>query len=168
MAQPPNFPRWLTRLLVAFHIDWSPPKRQPKFVPVVVATVLSIVGSLVADFVIVKIAEAIYPSTKTYAHFQFSDYSKLTIVGVIIACIAWPITTRISSMPRWLFLRMAVVVTAVLLLPDVWIWKNGQPIHAVGFLMVMHLAIALVTYNALVHIGHAGTGKAKKMAHARS
>ena len=37
------------------------------------------------------------------------------------ACVAWPIVTRISSAPRWLFLRLAVLVTLVLFAPDVWI-----------------------------------------------
>jgi hypothetical protein len=71
---------------------------------------------------------------------------------VVIACIAWPVVTRISSHPRWLFLRLAVLVTAVLLLPDVWILLKGQPAKAVAVLMVMHLAIGVITYNCLVRI----------------
>jgi hypothetical protein len=71
---------------------------------------------------------------------------------VVIACLAWPVVTRISSAPRWLFLRMAIAVTLVLWLPDVYILVGGQPAKAVAVLFVMHLAIAVVTYNALVHI----------------
>jgi hypothetical protein len=85
-------------------------------------------------------------------HFQFSDYSKLTVIGVLVACGAWPFVTRISSEPRWLFIRAAIAVTAVLWLPDVYILASGQPIAAVFFLMLMHLAIGVVTYNALVRI----------------
>ena len=44
------------------------------------------------------------------------------------------------------------LVTLVLWLPDVYILVNGQPAKAVGFLFAMHLAIALVTYNALVRL----------------
>jgi hypothetical protein len=47
---------------------------------------------------------------------------------------------------------MAIGVTLVLWLPDVYILVQGQPAKAVGFLFVMHLAIALVTYNALVRL----------------
>ncbi|MBC3841380.1 hypothetical protein GXW82_16970 [Streptacidiphilus sp. 4-A2] len=83
-------------------------------------------------------------------HFQFADYSKLTVIGVVIACAAWPLTTRISSDPRWLFLRMAVLVTLVLLLPDLYILEQGQSAQAVTVLMVMHLVIGVVTYAALV------------------
>ena len=35
-----------------------------------------------------KLAVVIFPSTKGYQHFQFSDYSTLTILGVIVACVA--------------------------------------------------------------------------------
>ncbi|MGH9100938.1 MAG: DedA family protein, partial [Acidimicrobiales bacterium] len=152
-----HLPQWTQRALAALHIDWDPPRRRPKAVAVVVATVISIVGSLAADAILVKIAETVFPSTNGYAHFQFSDYSKLTVIGVVIACVAWPITTRISSTPRWVFFRMAIAVTIVLWSPDLWILvHDGQPIKAVAFLMLMHLAIALVTYNALVHLAPAG------------
>ena len=46
---------------------------------------------------------------------------------------------------------MAVLVTAVLWLPDLYIFAKGQPPRAVLVLTVMHLAIVFVTYNALVH-----------------
>ena len=57
------------------------------------------------------------PSTKGYVHFAFADYAKLTIVGVLIACAAWPVVARLSSAPRWLFFRLAIVVTLVLFCP---------------------------------------------------
>jgi hypothetical protein len=134
------------------HLDFAPEHQQPSAARLILATLVSIVGSLLVDAIIVVIAQKVFPSTKGYAHFQFSDYAKLTIIGVIIACIAWPITTRITSQPRWMFFRMAILVTLVLWLPDVYILMQGQPGNAVGVLFVMHLAIALVTYNALVHL----------------
>jgi hypothetical protein len=103
------------------------------------------------------IGQALFPATKGYVHFQFSDYAKLTVIGVIIACVAWPVVTRISSDSRWLFFRMAIAVTVVLLLPDFYILHAGQPADAVAVLMLMHLAIALVTYNLLVHLAPAGS-----------
>jgi len=146
----------IDRCLHLFRIDFAPTHRQPSPLRVAVATVVSIVGSLAADAVLVAIATALFPGTKHYAHFQFHDYARLTIVGVVIACVAWPVVTRISSAPRWVFFRLAVLVTAVLLLPDVWILAKGQPPKAVAVLMCMHLAIALVTYNALVHLAPVG------------
>jgi hypothetical protein len=134
------------------YLDFAPAHEQPSGIRLLLATVVSIVGSLLADALIVVIAEAVFPGTKGYAHFQFADYAKLTVIGVIIACVAWPVTTRITSRPRWMFFWMAVAVTLVLWLPDVYILMQGQPGNAVGALFVMHLAIALVTYNALVHL----------------
>jgi uncharacterized protein DUF6069 len=142
----------LSRAASLIHLDFAPDHKQPPGGRVVLATVVSIVGSLLADAVLVDIAQVIFPSTKGYAHFQFADYAKLTVIGVIIACVAWPITTRITSQPRWMFLRMAVGVTIVLWLPDAYILIKGQPTKAVAVLFVMHLAIALVTYNTLVHL----------------
>jgi hypothetical protein len=135
-----------------FRVDFTPAHRQPSTASVLVATVASIVGSLAVDALLVVIGQAVFPSTKGYAHFQFSDYSKLTVIGVVIACLAWPVVTRISSEPRWLFVRMAVAVTLVLWLPDVYILALGQPPRAVAVLFLMHLAIAVVTYNCLVRI----------------
>jgi len=142
----------IDRSLDLVKIDFAPTHRQPSLARVLLATVISLVGSLAVDTVLVVIGEAVFPSTKGYGHFHFSDYSKLTAIGVIVACVAWPIVTRISSSPRWLFFRLAILVTLVLLLPDLYILHQGQPAKAVAVLMVMHLAIALVTYNALVHL----------------
>jgi bacteriorhodopsin len=139
------------QLMSIARVDFSPPHRPPSAVRIVLAAVASIVGSLAADAVLVIIGESIFPSTKGYAHFQFSDYAKLTVIGVIIACVAWPAVARLSSAPRWLFFRLAIVVTLVLWLPDLYILHEGQPPRAIAILMVMHLAIALVTYNLLVH-----------------
>ncbi len=145
----------LTKALELARLDFAPNHQQPSGGRVALATVVSIAGSLLADALLVVITQALFPSTKGYSHFQFADYAKLTIVGVIIACVAWPITTRITSQPRWMFFRMAVLVTLVLWLPDVYILIKGQPARAVAVLFVMHVAIALVTYNALVHLAPA-------------
>ena len=133
-------------------MDFAPAHRPPSAARIVAASVISVVGSLAADAALVAIGTAIFPATRGYVHFRFSDYAKLTVIGVVIACLAWPIVTRISSAPRWLFLRMAVLVTLVLWLPDLYILAKGEPPRAVAVLMVMHLAIALVTYNCLVRI----------------
>ena len=147
------------RLLGVVKVDFAPKHKQPSAARVILATVVALVGSLAADAVLVALGEAVFPSTKGYVHFQFSDYSKLTIVGVVIACAAWPIVTRISSAPRWLFFRLAIAVTFVLFLPDFYILKQGQSVQAVMVLLCMHIAIAVVTYNALVHLAPIRTRK---------
>ena len=139
-------------VLELVRVDFAPSARPPSALRVVVALVISVAGSLAADALLVAACTALFPSTKGYVHFQFHDYAKLTIIGVVIACLAWPVVTRISSAPRWLFFRLAVLVTLVLWAPDLYILDLGQPATAVAVLMIMHLAIALVTYHALVHI----------------
>jgi hypothetical protein len=145
-------PEWLVRLLAFFHVDFAAEHRQPSAGRVLAATAFAIAGSLVADMALIAIGTKIFPSTNGYVHFRPSDYAKLTIIGVVIACVAWPIVTRISSTPRWLFFRQAIAVTLVLWLPDLYILDKGAPGRAVAILMVMHLGIAVVTYNCLVHI----------------
>ncbi len=167
---PAQLPPWLDRALGLARVDFKPSHRQPSVARVLFALAVCIAGSLAADAIAVVIGTALFPSTKGYAHFQFSDYAKLTIIGVVIACMAWPVVTRISSAPRWLFFRLAVLVTLVLWLPDLYLLDLGQPGRAVAVLMVMHLAIALVTYYSLVCIarvrsavrpaGHARAGVA--------
>jgi hypothetical protein len=133
-------------------VNFSPPHRAPSPPRLTAATVAAIAGSLLADAVLVVIGESFFPSTNGYSHFQFSDYAKLTVIGVLVACMAWPVVVRLSSAPRWLFARLAVLVTFVLWAPDAWILYQGQPARAVAVLFVMHLAIAVVTYNLLVRL----------------
>ena len=142
----------LDRAMELAHVDLSPRHRPPRVTAVVIATVVALALCLVADWLLAKVAVAIFPVTKGYVHFQFSDYSKLTVIGVIIACIAWPVVARVTSDPRWIFFRLAILVTIVLLLSDLYIWMQGQPGPAVLFLALMHLAIAVITYNLLVHV----------------
>jgi hypothetical protein len=115
----------LNQLASLARVDFSPQHRQPSAGRVLLATIASIAGSLAADAILVVIGKAVFPTTKGFAHFQFSDYAKLTVVGVLISCVAWPIVTRISSAPRWLFFRLAILVTLVLLLPDLYILHMG-------------------------------------------
>jgi hypothetical protein len=152
----------LKQLASTAGIDLRPRHAQPKISRAVLATLAAIAGSLAADALLVVIGQAIFPGTRGYVHFQFHDYARLTVIGVIIACAAWPVVTRISADPRWLFLRLAILVTLVLWMPDVYLLYRGQPADAVAVLFVMHLAIALVTYNLLVRL--APTGPAARQA----
>lgn len=147
-----RLPAPIDRVLRLCHVDFAPACRQPLATSILVATAISIGGSLLADALLVTIGQAVFPSTRGYVHFQFHDYARLTVIGVMIACLAWPVVTRISSAPGWLFLRMAIAVTLVLWLPDIYILERGQPPRAVAVLFAMHLAIAVVTYNCLVRI----------------
>lgn len=138
-------------MLELLHLDFRP-QRQPPAWAFLVAAVVALAGSLLADALLIALGRAAFPSTRTYVHFQFHDYARLTVVGVLIACLAWPVVTRVSSTPRWVFVRLAILVTLVLFLPDAYLLFLGQPVKFVGVLVCMHLAIAVVTYQALVRI----------------
>ena len=61
--------------------------------------------------------------------------------------------TRLSSRPRWLLTRLAALVTALFLIPDfLRLGTPGNPSGPVVILMLMHLAIAVVTYTALIKV----------------
>lgn len=155
-------PVWLERLLARGPVDLSPQHRQPATARVVVATVVALAGSLGLDELIVHGATALFPATAHFSHFALADYASLTVVGVLGACAAWPVATRVSSRPRPLFFRAAVALTVVLWLPDGWLLLKGERAQAVGALMLMHLAIAVVTYNAVVRLApvRPATGRA--------
>jgi hypothetical protein len=155
-----QFPQPIQSLLLAFRLDLKAnQQRQPSTAALLLATIVSLVGSLLADYLLVKLGVHIFPSTAGYTHFQFSDYSKLTVIGVLIACAAWPIATRLTSTPREFFFRAAIVITIVLFAPDLWIWHGGSPFKAVFVLIWLHVAIAIVTYNALVHLAPVPRGR---------
>jgi hypothetical protein len=107
---------------------------------------------LLADELLVLAGTAVFPGARGYVHFQFGDYAKLTIIGIVAAGIGWPVVARLTSDPRWVFFRLATAVTAACLLPDLYIWLLGQPGRAVLVLVAMHLAIGLITYNLLVRL----------------
>ncbi len=151
---------FLGPLFDACHVDFVPADPQPSWGRWALATVVALVGSLAADAALAAVGKAVFPGTKHFVHFHFADYGKLTVIGVVIACAGWPVVTRLTSRPRWVFLRLAVLVTLVLLLPDLYILVRGVSPRGVLVLVLMHLAIAVVTYNALVRIAPAGEGSA--------
>lgn len=160
-AQPSGAPRpvagtFVEPLLVRFRIDFTPADPRPAWGRVALATLVALVVSLAADAALVAAGKALLPSTKHFAHVAVASYAKLTVIGVVIACACWPVVTRVSSSPRWVFLRAAVAVTVVLFLPDAYLWLKHESHAGILVLVAMHIAIAVVTYNALVRIAPAG------------
>lgn len=135
----------------------KPSREQPSEGRFFVVAVLAILGSLAADALIVALAGHLDPAIKNYPHFRFDDYGTLTVVGVFCACVAWTVVRHISSSPRWVFLRLAILVTLVLWVPDLYLFTKHEPASAVTVLMLMHLAVALVTYNLLVRYASTST-----------
>lgn len=133
-------------------IDLPQGAAQPSVPRFILATIVAVAGSLIACWLLAAGAELLVPSTRGYEHFQFPDYAKLTIIGVVIACLAWPVVTWFSSSARRVFFVLAVLVTIASFAPDVWIGIHGQPAAGVLTLVLMHVALLAVTYPALVLI----------------
>jgi uncharacterized SAM-binding protein YcdF (DUF218 family) len=153
----------MRRALRFSKIDGAPTHRSPSAGRVLLSTVSSIGGSLLINALLVSVGTTLISSTRDYVHFQFSDYAKLTVIGVVIACAAWPVVVRISSSPRWLFLRLAVLVTFALGVTDLWLLARGQPADAVALLVTVQVAVVLFAYNVLVRLSpvrpRAGEGR---------
>lgn len=145
-------PSLVDRALIVARVDRAPAHRPPSTASVVVASIGALVGSLGVDALLVAGGTALFPSTRGFAHFRVFDYGALTTIGVLAACVAWPVVTRVSSAPRWLFFRLAILVTLAAFVPDLLLIVKGEPVKAVAVLMTMHLGIALVTYNLLVRL----------------
>jgi hypothetical protein len=145
----------------AFRLDLPRGTAQPSVWRWIVATILAVLASLAACFGLAHFASALDPAIAGYGHFQVGDYAKLTIVGVIGACVGWPVVAWFTSQGRRLYLWLAIAVTLVGLAPDAWILYQGQPAAGVATLVAMHFALAIITYPAMVFLapqrGNRGT-----------
>jgi len=142
----------IQRALEPFKIDVAPAHRPPSARRVVLSTLLSIGGSLLITALLVSVGSALSSSITGYAYFQFSGFAKLTVIGVVTACAAWAVVARVSRSPRRLFLRLAIIGTLVVCAPDLWLLARGNRGDSVAVVLTMHLAVALFTYNVLVHV----------------
>lgn len=125
---------------------------------VTLVTVLAAMVSLVVNAALVWLAKAFDPAIQHFSHFRLSDYGTLTAIGVAGAGVAWYLSSHNLAAPRRTFFRIAVVAMLVLWLPDVWLLLKHEPTRAVVFLIIMHLTVALITYNFLVYAAPAGVG----------
>ena len=116
----------------------------------VLATIAAVAASLLACFGLAHSAILLFPPLASYEHFQFTDYSKLTIAGVVAACVGWPLIAWFSSYGRRLYLWLGVLATVVSLAPDAWILHLGQPPAGVITLGIMHVALGVITVAAMV------------------
>jgi hypothetical protein len=129
------------------------------------ATAVALTLALLGDTVLARLAAQLQPSLSNYPHFQFHDYAKLTIIGVVFACVGWLALAFVGYEPRWLYFRLSILGTLVLYLPDLWLLVRGQPAAAVGTLVVMHLAVIVAIYFSMTVIaGYRSESAAPAMA----
>jgi hypothetical protein len=107
--------------------------------------------SLAADLALATIGRAAFAVPSSFGEFAFWTYAPLTVLGVAGATFTWALVTRLTARPKWLFTRLVALVTALLLIPDFLLFGTpGNPAGPVVVLMLMHLALAAVTYTALI------------------
>lgn len=143
-------PTGVRKLATALRADLPGVAGMPNLWRFLLATVLAVVLSLLACAAVAAVTLAAVPSLGGYEHLQWRDWTKLTVIGIVLASLGWPVACAIWSRARRPFLVLTVLVTVVSLAPDVWILWQGQPAGGVLALVVMHIAVAVVTYPALV------------------
>jgi Family of unknown function (DUF6069) len=133
-------------------LDLPRGRAQPSWWRWILGTAVAIGGSLLICFVLVKLASTVDLGIAGYQHFEFSDYSRLTIIGVLAACVGWPVVTLLTTSARRIYLWAAIIVVVVSLAPDAWILHLGQPAAGIATLAAMHIGLGLVAYPAMVFI----------------
>ena len=84
-------------ILESARIDFrGPTNSQPAPWRFALAAGLAIGQSLAADVGLVHAGVALFPSTRGFSHFRFSDYATLTCIGVVVAFAGWPLVIRVS------------------------------------------------------------------------
>ena len=125
----------------------------PTYRRVMAAGLAAVVVSLAADLILATIGQAAFTVPASFGKFAFGTYALLTVLGVAGAAATWAAVARFSARPKWLLTRLAALVTALFLIPDfLLLGTQGNPAGPVAILMLMHLAIAVVTYAALTEL----------------
>lgn len=119
----------------------------------VAAGLVAAAVSLAAGLTLATIGRAAFTVPASFGKFAFGTYALLAVLGVAGATATWAAVTRLSSRPKWLLTRLAALVTALFLIPDfLLLGMPGDPAGPVAILMLMHLAIAVITYTALIKV----------------
>lgn len=109
---------------------------------------LTVLGAVVMNTVIVLAAHALLTVAPTFGPLQFVAALPTTIIAVVGALVVFALISQRSQQPVRLFRRIALVVLAISLIPDlaVLIFKlyPGTTLPQVGVLMLMHIATALL------------------------
>jgi hypothetical protein len=131
----------------------------PTHCRVVAAGLAAAAVSLAAALMLATIGQAAFTVPAAFGKFAFGTYALLTVLGVAGATAAWAAVARLSARPKWLLTRLAALVTALFLIPDfLLLGTPGNPAGPVAILMLMHLAIAVITYAALTELAPVRAG----------
>jgi hypothetical protein len=136
-------------------LDLRPLKPLPSFGRIALAGLLSGVASVVACVILSEAGKTALSPPASFDKFNFPGYVVLTVLGVAAATVGWAILVRMTSQPRWCLEVAAVLVTIVLLVPDVAILPHN-PTSDVIVLMVEHIVVAVITTALLLVVSPPG------------
>jgi hypothetical protein len=109
------------------------------------ALVTAVVAASVVDTVIAALAHAAGAS-HGFRPLQFATYTSLTVIGILLADLAWLTVRARSADPGRLLRSLVPVVVGLSFIPDVLVGATKSQAHtswgAVGALMLMHLVVA--------------------------
>jgi len=126
---------------------------------VVAAGLVAAAVSLAAGLMLATIGRAAFTVPASFGKLAFGTYALLTVLAVAGATATWAAVTRLSSRPRSLLTRLTALVTALFLIPDfLLLGMPGNPAGPVATLMLMHLAMAVITYVALIKVAPVRAG----------
>lgn len=160
-------PTPIRRAMELIRLDLRPLRPLPSLGRIALAGLLSALASVVACVIISEAGKALLSPPASFDKFNPPGYIVLTVLGVAAATVGWAILVRMTSQPRWCLKVAAVIVTIVLLLPDVAILPH-DPTGAVIVLMIEHVVIAVITTWLLLRVSPPGTRPASERRAARS
>lgn len=145
-------------------LDLRPSAVQPSLLRTAAGVAAGVVLSLGLNWLLVRFAITRFPDLAGFPHFQLLDFGRLTVIGALIACVGWPILTRLSSSPGWIYAWCAVLGTLVLWLPDLYIWAHlHEPGRAVMILGTMHVTVVVVSCLSMITIAGMPRGGATRL-----
>ena len=109
---------------------------------------LIVFGAVVMNTAIVLVAHTLLTVAPTFGPLQYVAAVPTTVIAVIGALVVFVVISQRSQQPVRLFRRIALIVLAISLIPDVAVFVlklyPGTTLPQVGVLMLMHIATALL------------------------
>jgi hypothetical protein len=109
------------------------------------AVVIAAVIAIVADLIVAAVAHAAGASSQ-FKPLNLSTFAPLTIVGLVVAAIAWSTIRARATNPWRVLSKLIPIVVLVSFIPDIAVGVSKSQAHttwgAVVALMVMHLAVS--------------------------
>lgn len=118
------------------------------------ATILAGALSLATNLAIARVGQDILGVSEAFQPYQ--SIPALTISAVVLGAVLFWVLSNRAKHPRRTFIRIALAVLLLSVLPDGGLLVGSAPgatVRAVGSLMAMHVATALIVVSLLLRVG---------------